>query len=71
MFWLFFFYSEDRAHTWFYQISNALNYMHEDMFTAHRDIKIDNILLSQNWVAKGKIYINQAYIFKITNNFTT
>ena len=44
--------TEEKAREWFMQISNALNYLHEEMYTAHRDIKIDNILLNDNYVAK-------------------
>ena len=39
--------SELSAKPWFGQIAIALNYLHEEMFTAHRDIKIDNILLTE------------------------
>lgn len=44
--------SEARSRIWFVQIARALFYLHEEMFTAHRDNKIDNILLGQSWTAK-------------------
>ncbi|XP_054159126.1 testis-specific serine/threonine-protein kinase 4-like [Oppia nitens] len=34
---------------WFKQISNALNYIHNEMGFVHRDIKVDNILLFNNY----------------------
>lgn len=37
---------------WFLQASNGLAYLHGTLYTAHRDIKPDNILLSEKWVAK-------------------
>ncbi|KAH9517630.1 protein serine threonine kinase [Dermatophagoides farinae] len=43
---------ERRARIWFKQASRALNYLHEEMWTAHRDIKIENILLNENWKVK-------------------
>lgn len=32
--------SETQTHHWFTQLAKALYYLHEEMFTAHRDIKI-------------------------------
>ncbi|KPM04352.1 serine/threonine protein kinase-like protein 5 [Sarcoptes scabiei] len=43
--------SESLTCYWFTQISHALYYIHEELKIAHRDIKIDNVLLHNN-VAK-------------------
>lgn len=43
---------EPFAAVWFRQTSEALNYMHTEVKMAHRDIKIENILLGYNNVAK-------------------
>ena len=40
------------AACWFYQITLGLQYLHEVTKTAHRDIKLDNFLLSSKWEAK-------------------
>ena len=42
---------ETLACYWFTQVSSALRFIHDDLKIAHRDIKIDNILLNNN-VAK-------------------
>lgn len=34
---------------WFEQVSGALHYMHNTVHMAHRDIKVDNVLLTQNF----------------------
>jgi len=41
--------SDNRARIWFTQMANSISYLHEEMFTTHRDIKIDNILLTESW----------------------
>ncbi|KAF7490002.1 Testis-specific serine/threonine-protein kinase 2 [Sarcoptes scabiei] len=43
---------EERARIWFTQTTSAINYLHEEMFTAHRDVKIENILLNRDWIVK-------------------
>src|SRR5699024_8612530 len=43
---------EDLACKWFYQASLGLAYLHEHLHTTHRDIKLDNMLLDDHWVAK-------------------
>ena len=40
------------AKKWFRQTADALNYMHEDMMMAHRDIKLENVLLDSEGNAK-------------------
>ena len=40
--------NEPTACKWFSQIVDALNYLHNHLFMAHRDLKIDNILLSDD-----------------------
>ena len=37
---------------WFTQISDALKFTHEELHMAHRDIKIDNMLLNDQNIAK-------------------
>lgn len=37
---------------WFTQVSEALNYMHSELGICHRDIKVDNILLDEKYIAK-------------------
>ena len=44
--------NEARARYWFTQIVEAMYYLHERLFIVHRDIKIENILLCENNVAK-------------------
>ena len=39
---------ESLACYWFTQVSKALQYMHDVVHMAHRDIKIDNVLLHNN-----------------------
>lgn len=43
---------EAKSRHWFYQTTHAVNYLHEEMYTAHRDIKIENILFNDDWVVK-------------------
>lgn len=43
---------EELAVNWFYQTTCGLAYLHERLWTVHRDIKLDNILLDGNWIAK-------------------
>jgi serine/threonine protein kinase len=44
--------SESLACQWFTQVCDALNYLHSNLHMAHRDIKIDNILLNDTYSAK-------------------
>ena len=37
---------------WFLQISNGLIHLHDSLYTSHRDIKLDNFLLSSKYIAK-------------------
>ena len=43
---------EALACQWFYQVGSGLFFLHEKMLMAHRDIKLDNMLLDAKWVAK-------------------
>lgn len=43
---------EEKSRIWFFQTTDAVNYLHEEMYTAHRDIKIENILFNDDWVVK-------------------
>ena len=43
---------EELACVWFTQSSEAVNYLHTEVRMAHRDIKLDNILLNDNHDAK-------------------
>lgn len=40
--------SEARAKFWFRQMANAIKYLH-NLEIAHRDLKLENVLLSKNW----------------------
>jgi len=44
--------NESLACYWFTQISRALKFTHEELHMAHRDIKIDNMLLNDHNIAK-------------------
>lgn len=44
--------SESRSKLWFYQTGSALQYCHNKFGIAHRDIKVDNIMLDYNNNAK-------------------
>lgn len=44
--------NEPLACKWFFQASSGLSYLHEILKTCHRDIKLDNILLDANYIAK-------------------
>ncbi|XP_054154256.1 testis-specific serine/threonine-protein kinase 4-like [Oppia nitens] len=44
--------TEEKAYIWFSQVADGLNYLHTEVHLAHRDIKIDNILLNDQNVAK-------------------
>ena len=44
--------TESLAFVWFNQVSDGLNYLHTEVHMAHRDIKLDNILLNEENVAK-------------------
>jgi len=41
---------------WFLQASRGLEFLHNRIYTAHRDIKTDNILLADKWIAKLSDY---------------
>lgn len=43
---------ETLACLWFTQVSEAVNYLHNAVHMAHRDIKLDNILLDENFNCK-------------------
>lgn len=43
---------ECHAARWFWQVSQGLAFLHETLFTSHRDIKLGNMLLDGEWVAK-------------------
>ncbi|KAH7644184.1 hypothetical protein HUG17_6546 [Dermatophagoides farinae] len=43
---------EPLACLWFTQVSEAVNYLHTEIHMAHRDIKLDNILLDKNFNCK-------------------
>ena len=42
---------EDLICKWFLQSNSGLYHLHEVLFTTHRDIKMDNVLLDQDWTA--------------------
>jgi serine/threonine protein kinase len=44
--------SESHARYYFKQILSALNYMHNNLGLCHRDLKLDNILLDENFNVK-------------------
>ena len=44
--------TEPHACVWFTQSTDALRFLHDQLKIAHRDIKIDNILLDENDIAK-------------------
>lgn len=46
------FLSEKLMKIWFHQITNAINHLHNELNTAHRDLKLDNILISNNYNIK-------------------
>lgn len=37
---------------WFLQLTNGLVHLHDSLYTCHRDIKLDNFLLSSKFIAK-------------------
>ncbi|CAG0893023.1 unnamed protein product [Darwinula stevensoni] len=43
--------SEYKAHYWFRQVISGLQYMHDKRWV-HRDMKVDNILLTKSWNCK-------------------
>ncbi|XP_054167582.1 testis-specific serine/threonine-protein kinase 4-like [Oppia nitens] len=43
---------QTKACYWFNQVANGLTYLHEELYIAHRDIKLDNILLNSEMSAK-------------------
>ena len=53
--------------TWFLQVSAGLNFLHQNLQCTHRDIKLDNMLLNDVFVAKltdfgfAKICVNQLH----------
>ena len=59
--------SEDRAHTWAYQVLNALNYLHEEMFTAHRDIKASLKSPITQWCYHSKWFLSKCLTFKFSS----
>ena len=43
---------EKLACRWFWQSNLGLEHLHDTLYTSHRDIKLGNILLDSDWVAK-------------------
>ncbi|KAJ6217466.1 hypothetical protein RDWZM_008623 [Blomia tropicalis] len=60
--------SEPHSCKWFWQISTALNYLHCDKCIAHRDIKIENILITEDYTTKLTDFGFSAYVFMDGNN---
>lgn len=44
--------SHQQALNWFLQATKGLRYLHDTLHTAHRDIKVENILICENHIAK-------------------
>lgn len=43
---------ENRGLLWFSQMAEAVNYLHNTLSIAHRDLKCENILITENMNAK-------------------
>lgn len=44
--------NEKKTREWFYQVSDALGFLHNNLGIAHRDMKVENILFNANWECK-------------------
>ena len=44
--------TENKARDWFYQIADALAFLHEKFGIAHRDIKVENVLFGKDYQCK-------------------